>query len=464
MLAEQTISQFRLNLRGKLIQPQDADYEEARKVYNGMINKKPALIARCVDEADVITAVNFARENQLLVAVRGGGHNGAGLGICDEGLVIDLSEMNGVHVDPIEKTARVEGGCTLGAIDHATHAFGLALPSGIISTTGVGGITLGGGLGHLTRQCGLTIDNLLEADVVLSDGQFIKATKDDHEDLFWALRGGGGNFGVVTSFVFRLHPVSNVYAGPMLYTMEEARDVLKWYRKFIKEAPENINGFFAYLTVPPAPPFPEALHMKKMCGIVWCYTGPMEKAEDVFKPIRDFKKPSLDLVGPLPVPAMQSMFDALYPKGLNWYWKADFVDEINDEAIELHMKYGAQLPSMHSTMHLYPVNGAAGKVNRKDTAWNYRSATWAMVIVGVDPDPANNTKITTWAKNYWNALHAFSSGGAYVNFMMEEGEERVKATYGENYDRLVEIKDKYDPENLFRVNQNIKPSVEHAVH
>jgi FAD/FMN-containing dehydrogenase len=317
---------------------------------------------------------------------------------------------------------------------------------------------LGGGLGHLTRKCGLTIDNLLSADVVLADGNFVKANADENPDLFWALRGGGGNFGVITSFTFKLHPVRTIYGGPMLYELSETADVMKWYRDLIPAAPDDLNGFFAFLTVPPAAPFPDHLHMKKMCGIVWAHTGHLTKAEETFKPIRAFKKAALDLVGPLPHPSLQSMFDALYPPGMQWYWRADFVKELSDEAIAQHIPFGNTLPSLHSTMHLYPIDGAAARVNKRDTAWNYRDARWAQVMVGVDPDPANKEKIISWTKNYYDALHPYSAGGAYVNFMMDEGEERVKATYGDNYERLAAIKNKYDPDNLFRVNQNIKPT------
>jgi hypothetical protein len=459
MLAEATpISQFRMSLHGKLIESGDVAYEMARKVYNGMIDKHPAMIAQCADVADVIAAVNFARNNQLLVAVRGGGHSGAGLGSCDGGLVIDLSLMKQIQVDPINKTVSVGGGCLLAEVDKATHAFGLAVPSGIVSTTGVGGITLGGGLGHLTRQCGLTIDNLLEADIVLADGRLVKASATENEDLFWAIRGGGGNFGVVTSFLFRAHSISTVYAGPMLWELEDAKEMLQWYREFIKNAPDEINGFFAFLTVPPGPPFPEHLHLKKMCGIVWCCTLHPEDAEKVFQPIRQYKTPAFDLVGPLPVPVLNSLFDALVPPGLQQYWKADFFNELTDDAVDLHLAHSRQMPTMLSTMHLYPINGAAARVGKEETAWNYRDATYAMVILGADPDPANKELITDWAKAYWNALHPYGAGGAYVNFMMEEGEDRVKATYGDNYQRLVDIKNKYDPGNLFRVNQNIQPT------
>jgi FAD/FMN-containing dehydrogenase len=453
------VEQLTTGLRGPVVRAGDPDYDEVRTIYNAMIDKRPAVIARCVDAGDVICAVNVAREHGLLVAIRGGGHNGPGLSMCDDGLVIDLSLMKGVRVDPEARTARVGGGATWGDVDHATHAFGLATPSGIISTTGVGGLTLGGGLGHLTRKCGLAIDNLLEADVVLADGSFVTASADRHPDLFWALRGGGGNFGVVTSFLFRLHPIDTVVAGPMLWPMERATEIMQWYRDFITDAPDDLNGFFAFLVVPPAPPFPEHLHNQKVCGIVWCYTGPADQAEAVFAPIRErFGPPLLDWVGPIPHPGLQSMFDPLYPPGLQWYWKADFVNELPDEAIARHIEFGEQLPSFQSTMHLYPINGAAGRVDRDATAWNYRDAKWGMVIVGVSPDPANNPQTVGWAKAYWEAVHPYSAGGAYVNMMMEEGADRVRASYGDNYERLVAIKAEYDPMNLFRVNQNIKPA------
>jgi FAD/FMN-containing dehydrogenase len=332
------------------------------------------------------------------------------------------------------------------------------VPAGFISTTGVGGLTLGGGIGHLTRNYGLTIDSVLSVDMVLANGKFVIASAKENSDLFWAIRGGGGNFGVVTSFLFKAHPVHTHYAGPMLYPLEDTVDVMKWYRKFIVKAPRELNGFFAFLVVPPAPPFPDHLHNKKMCGIVWAYSGNVKKGPSVFKPIRKFKTPALDMVGPIPNPVLNSMFDALYPSGLQWYWKADFMKELSDEAIALHAEHGAKLPTLLSTMHMYPVDGAAGRVKNDATAWAYRDAKWSSVIVGVDPDPAKKETITNWAREYWTALHPHSAGGAYVNFMMDEGEERVKATYGKNYARLTKIKKKYDPNNVFRVNQNIKPA------
>ncbi len=452
------VEQLRSRVRGEIIQPGDGAYDSARKVYNAMIDKRPAFIVRCVDVADVMFAIECGRENNMLTAIRGGGHNGAGLGICDNGLVIDLSRMKGVRVDPAARTVRVAGGCVWGDVDHATHPFGLATPSGFISTTGVAGLTLGGGIGHLTRGCGLTIDNLLSVDLVLADGSFVTANEKENTDLFWAVRGGGGNFGVVTSFEFRLHPVKTVYAGPTFWPLEQTTEVMKAYREFILKASENVNGFFAFLTIPPAPMFPAHLHLQKVCGIMWCCRGPADKAEAALKPMRSVGKPVLDHVGEVPFPVVQSLFDALYPPGLQWYWRADFVKELSEKAIALHAEHGAKLPTMHSTMHLYPIDGGAHRVGKNDTAFSYRDANWAEVIVGVDPDPAGKDKITRWCKDYFDALHPYSAGGAYVNFMMDEGQERVQASFRDNYARLATIKKKYDPANFFRVNQNIRPA------
>ncbi|MGH2501686.1 MAG: FAD-binding oxidoreductase [Ktedonobacterales bacterium] len=455
-LSETAVADLKTQLRGDLIQAGDPGYDEARKVYNGMIDRRPRLIVRCLDVADVISAVNFAREHQLLLAIRGGSHNGPGLGTCDDGLVIDLAGMNGVHVDPARRTVMVEGGCTWGKVDHATHAFGLATPSGLVSTTGVGGLTLGGGIGYLTRTHGLTLDNLLSVEMVLADGSVVTASADENADLFWAVRGGGGNFGVVTSFVFRLHDVSTVYGGPMFWPLDQAKSLLPYWRDFILAAPQDINGWFGFVTIPPVPLFPEQYHLQKMCVMVWCYTGDLAQAAERFAPIRAFSAPAMDLAGPIPWPALQSLFDGLYPAWLQWYWKADFVTDLSDQAIELHTKYAEQLPTPYSTMHLYPINGAAHDVGRNETAFSFREANFAEVIVGVDPDPANNERMTEWARNYWLALHPYSAGGAYINMMMDEWQEQVRAAYRENYDRLAQIKKRYYPANLFRVNQNIE--------
>src|ERR1700726_2997709 len=456
-MREEAYRNLSAKLRGSVITPGSDEYEVARRVYNGMIDRRPDAIVRCADVADVMTAVNFARNEDVAVAVRGGGHNGAGLGVCDHGLVIDLSSMKGVLVNPATNTIRAEAGCTQADLSHAAHDFGLAVPLGVISSTGIAGLTLGGGTGYLTRKYGLTVDNLLKADLVLADGRFVTASAKENADLFWAIRGGGGNFGVVTSFLFRGCPVDQVFAGPMLWEMGHARELLQWYREVELALPEELYGFFAFLKVPPGPPFPEELHHKTMCGIVWAYCGPLDQAEEAFRPVRKFRAPKFELTGPMPYTALQSMFDGIYAPGLQWYWRGDFVSEIPDQAIDEHLKFAAQLPTLQSTMHLYPVDGAASRVGRHETAFSYREAKWSMVIVGVDPDPANAEKITAWTKDYWSALHPYSLGGAYVNFMMDEGIDRVKATYRDNYDRLLAIKQKYDPSNFFHVNQNIRP-------
>ena len=447
------------NFRGRLIGPQDGDYEAARAVFNAMIDRRPALIARCADAQDVAAAVGFARERGLLIAVRGGGHNGAGLGTCDGGIVIDLSPLKVVQVDPQARTVQVGGGCTWGEVDRATGEYGLATPSGIISTTGVGGLTLGGGLGHLTRNCGLTIDNLLEAEVVLASGERVRASADEHPDLYWALRGGGGNFGVVTSFVFRLHEVGTIFGGPTFWPAEDGGQVLSVYREFLPSAPRELGGFFAYHVVPPAPPFPEALHLREVCGVVWCYVGPEEKATKAMAPLlAELPEPLLNGVQAMPHAMLQGAFDGLYPPGDQWYWRADFVNEIPDEAVKLHQRFGAHLPTMKSTMHMYPIDGAAHDVDSTETAWSYRDANWGSVFAGVDPDPANAETVRRWSIDYHEALHPFSAGGAYVNMMMDEGEERVRASYRDNYGRLARVKRSYDPDNLFHVNQNIAPA------
>jgi hypothetical protein len=444
---------------GRLIGPDDAEYDEARSVHNAMIDKRPALIARPATPAEVARVVAFARDNDLLLAIRGGGHNGAGLGTADDGVVIDLSLLKDIEVDPQARTVRVGGGCTWGEVDSATNEHGLATPSGIVSTTGVGGLTLGGGIGHLSRKHGLAIDNLLEADVVLASGERVRASADENPDLFWALRGGGGNFGVVTSFLFRLHEVGTVVGGPTFWPAELGAEVLSAYREFLPTAPRELNGFFAFTVVPPAPPFPEAIHLRNVCGVVWCYIGDEAGAAKAMAPLLEkLPEPLLHGVGPMPHSALQGAFDGLYPPGDQWYWRADFVETIPDEAIAIHARFGAELPTMKSTMHLYPIDGAVHDVQSGDTAWGYRNATWGSVFAGVDPDPANAELVSRWSIDYFEALHPYSAGGGYVNMMMDEGQDRVRAAYGGNYDRLARIKATYDPENLFRVNQNVRPA------
>ncbi|SFR45834.1 FAD-binding oxidoreductase [Halogeometricum limi] len=451
------IAQLQQSLRGAVVRPEDPEFEEVRSIYNASIDKQPRLIAQCADVGDVMAAVNFARQQNLTTAIRSGGHSGPGLSLVEDGLVIDLSGMTGIRVDPDARTVRVEPGCTWGDVDHATHAFGLATVSGIISTTGVGGLTLGGGHGYLTRKYGLTIDNLLSADVVLADGRLVHASEDENPDLFWALRGGGGNFGVVTSFEYRLHPVDAVVAGPMFWSLDDLEATMEWYREWQAEAPRDVYAFYVVGEVP-GDPFPAAIQGEKMCGLMWCYLGDdADGIEPFLGDARDVAEPIFEHVDSMPYPALQSMFDPFYPKGHHWYWKGDFVRELTDEAVAEHRRF-AEVPTAQSTMHLYPIDGAVHDVDADETAWRHRDATWSMVLVGVDPDPANVDAMTAWARDYWEALHPHTVGGSYVNFMMEEGDERIRATYGDNYDRLREVKATYDPDNFFRVNQNVRPA------
>ncbi|WP_431951276.1 FAD-binding oxidoreductase [Actinacidiphila sp. bgisy167] len=458
----QALQGLRETLRGPVAVAGDPGYEEARRVYNAMIDRRPAAIAGCVDVADVRTVLAFAKDTGLELAVRGGGHSGPGLCVLDDGITLDLTPMRWVHVDPATRTARVGGGSRQGDLDHAAHAFGLATPTGTISTTGIGGLTLGGGHGHLTRRYGLSIDNLLSADVVLADGTYVTASQHEHPDLFWALRGGGGNFGVVTTFTFRLHPVDTVGVALTLWPVDHTREVLQWYREFLPAAPETLSGFFALLTVPPVPPFPEQIHGRKVCGVVWCFTGDLDgdRLEETLTVVDEPGPPAFHFTTPMPYPSLQSMFDGLMPKGLQWYWRGDFFDAITDEAIAVHEKFGPNLPTGLTTMHLYPVDGAARRVDSDDTAWAYRDAVWSGVIAGIDPEPANAGLIRQWSVDYWTDLHPHSMGGAYINFLGEnETAGRVEGTYRDHYDRLAAVKETYDPHNFFRANQNIPPAV-----
>lgn len=459
-MTDQATETFKRNLRGRLVSPADADYDAVRALYNGMIDKRPRLIARCVDAADVMAAVNHAREQGLLLAIRGGGHSGPGLGSCDGGLVIDLSLLRSVRVDPDRRTVRVDAGCTSGDVDHATHAFGLAVPFGIVSTTGVAGLTLGGGTGYLTRKYGLTIDNLLEADVVLADGRFVTASKDRNPDLFWALRGGGGNFGVVTSFLLQAHPVSTVYAGPIFWEATHAKAVMRAYRDFLPDAPEELGVFVGLKAVPSMDPFPKGYWGRRACAIIGSYNGSAADGERLMAPLlKAVPPPIFNWMSAVPFPAMQALFDPFFPKGLQWYWKGDFVKSLPDEAIDTHIAQAAKAPSELCLTHLYPIDGAVHRVAADATAWNTRDATWSMVIAGIDPDPKGAESLKTWGRAYWHAVHPFNLGGVYVNFMMDdETGDRLQTTYGDNYRRLASIKAKYDPNNLFRVNQNIKPA------
>jgi FAD/FMN-containing dehydrogenase len=454
------LEELRPIVRGPLVGPSDPGYDDARKVYNGAVDRHPAVVVRVADVADVISCVDVARRRRMPVAVRGGGHHGAGFSVGDGALVIDFRDRRSTSVDPEAGTVRVDAGCTWGDVDHATGAFGMATPSGFVSTTGVAGLTLGGGTGYLTRHFGLTVDNLLSADVVLADGTFVTASASSHPDLFWALRGGGGNFGVVTSFTFACHPVGEsgeIVGGPVLYDIDDTEEVFRWYRDLVPGLPDELNGWIAVMEVPSAAPFPEEMWARKVCGLVWCYSGPRDRAEEVLAPVVEFGSPLLTGLQPMPYAVLQSAFDGLLPAGLQWYWKADFFEEIPDAAIAVHRRYGESIPTPLSTMHLYPISGAAARVPEDATAFAYRHGGWNGVIAGISPDPADLGVVTAWARDYWEDLHPTSAGGGYVNMMMDEGEERVRSAYRGNYERLVEVKRRYDPDNLFRLNQNVSP-------
>jgi FAD/FMN-containing dehydrogenase len=455
-----TPNDFPQRLRASLIDQDHPAYEEARMLYNAMIDKRPRWIVTCSTVADVVDAVNYARKKQLLLAIRGGGHNGPGFGSCDGGLVIDMSPMKQVDVDPATRTIRVEAGCTQGDVDRATSVYGLAVPAGLVSTTGIAGLTLGGGTGYLTRKHGLTIDNLIEVEIVLADGSVVTASETRHPELFWALRGGGGNFGVVTRFTFRAHPAKDVYGGPIFYDLAHAAKIMRWYRDFLSEAPRELGIFFGIKTVPSCDPFPREIWGKRICALISCYNGSEADGIRAMQPVREaLPQPILDGMMQMPFVDLQALFDPLLPKGLQWYWKGDYVDDLSDAAIAAHAKYGSKTPSELSLMHLYPIDGAVHDVAPDATAWGARRARWSMVIAGIDPDPNKAPELRRWASEYWAAVHKHNPhGGGYINFMMaDESEARVRAAYGANYERLVAVKRKFDPTNLFRVNHNIRP-------
>jgi FAD/FMN-containing dehydrogenase len=451
------VDTLREQVRGDVISADDEGYEDARRVYNAMIDRKPLVVVRAQNAGDVIAAVHAAREHGLDLAIRGGGHSVPGFGTCDGGIVIDLSRMRGVRVDPGTSTARAEGGATWGDFNAATYPFGLATTGGIISTTGVAGLTLGGGIGYLTRGFGLSLDNLLSADVVTADGRFVVASEREHADLFWALRGGGGNFGVVTSFEFALHPVKDIYGGPMFYELSEVGNVLRFFREYIADAPEQLGAFPAFQIAPPLPFIPEDRHGDTFIAMVACWAGPLEEGEAALKPFHDAAPVVAEHVGPMPYPALNSAFDALVPPGLQHYWKASFVKELTDDAISAHEVHGPDVPVVNSTMHIYPINGAAHRVAPDATAFAYRDASFATVIAGMWPEPSQNDVNTAWVRTYYEATAPHSEQGGYINFMAGDDQARIKANYKGNYERLADIKRAYDPGNLFHLNQNIAP-------
>ena len=452
-----TLDQLKEQVHGEVVVPGDDTYDEARSVHNGMIDSRPAAVISVANAGDVIVAVQYAGETGQDLAIRGGGHSAPGFGTVDDGIVIDFSRMRSVRVDPAAATVRAEAGVTWGDINAATHAFGLATPGGIISTTGIAGLTLGGGIGYLSRGFGLTLDNLISADVVTANGRFMVASEDENADLFWAIRGGGGNFGVCTSLEYRLHPVKDVYWGPMFYEIEETENILRFYREYMKDAPEEMGLFPAFQIAPPLPFIPEDRHGDMFVALIGCWSGPLEDGEAMFKPFHEVAEVKAEHVGPVPFPAINAAFDGLFPKGLRQYWKGNYVTEISDEAIATHVEHGPKAPTASSTMHLYPIDGACHRVSQDATAFGHRDANWSMVIVSGWDDPADDDANIQWVRDYSDAMAPHSQEGGYVNFMSTDDSNRAQANYGPNYDRLAEIKRKYDPDNVFHVNQNIDP-------
>jgi FAD/FMN-containing dehydrogenase len=453
-----TLESLKESVRGPVITPDDPDYDDARRVYNAMIDRRPRVIVRPANTGDVMTAVRFAQDNGLPVATRGGSHSVPGFGTADDAVVVDLSLRRSVRVDPHTHTARAEGGATWGDFNAATHAYGLATTGGFVSTTGIGGLTLGGGIGYLARSLGLSCDNLISADVVTADGAVHLASEKENDDLFWAIRGGGGNFGVVTSFEYQLHPLKDIYGGPMFYELEHARTVLEFFRDYIKDAPEEMGGFPAFQMAPPLPFIPEDRHGDTFIAIVGCWAGSVDDGERMFRAFHDVAPVVAEHVGPMPYPALNSAFDALAPPGLQHYWKATFARELTDEAIAAHLEHGSRVPTVNTAVHLYPINGACHRVTPDATAFPYRDATFATVLAGIWPDPADNEENIAWVRGYHDATAPYSEEGAYVNFRSEDDSDRVRANYRQNYDRLASIKRQYDPGNLFRINQNIEPA------
>ena len=455
---ENAVSDLRGHVRGGVVTPGDEGYDEARKVYNAMIDKRPAVIIRCADVADVITAVKAAGKENLPIAIRGGSHSVPGFGTADNAVVVDLSRMKGVRVDPPSRTVWAEGGCTWGDFNHATHAFGLATTGGIISTTGIAGLTLGGGIGYLTRGCGLSLDNLISADVVLADGSFVTASEKSYPDLFWALRGGGGNFGVVTSFQYKLQPVNDIVGGVMLFEVEDAPKVMRAYNEYITNAPRELGAFFAWQIAPPLPFIPENRHGDTFCAMVVCWAGAQDQAAKAIAPFRESAHVVAEYIGHMPYPGMNSLFDGLVPPGLQHYWKAVYVRDLTDGAIEAHMRFGPKVPVVNSTIHIYPINGAVHEVAAEATAFGHRDAKYATVIAGMWPDPKQNEANIRWVKDYYAALAPHSERGGYINFAASDEVDRVEANFGSNFDQLRKLKAKYDPNNRFRINQNIVPA------
>ena len=455
------ITQLRARVNGPVVIPGDPDYEDARHVYNFMIDRHPAAIVRCANRHDVQELVRQAGESGLDLAVRGGGHSVAGHGTGNGAIVADLSAMSQILIDPDRGIARAGGGATWAMLNEAAAGHGLATTGGIVSTTGIAGLTLGGGIGYLTRRFGLSCDNLLSAEVVLADGQMVTASKTEHPDLFWALRGGGGNFGVVTQFEFRLHQVGEIYGGIMLFEPADAARIFRYFREFILDAPREYGGYPAWHKAPPLPFIPENRIGDPFCFVISCWTGDHTEGARVIRNFEDVAKPAAELVGPMPYPAINALFDELIPRGMQSYWKTVFVDDLTDEAVAAHVEHGSRVPEITCGMHLYPINGASHDIPLDATAFGHRDASYACNIAGIWPDPAHNDVNMQWVRDYYAALAPHSRAGGYTNFTSADDQDRARDNYGNGYSRLVQIKRRYDPGNLFHLNQNIPPDNQH---
>ena len=458
-LGDGTVAELEQALTGEVIRPGDERYDEARNIWNGAHDKRPALIVRCADTADVVRAVEFARSEGLLVAVRGGSHSIPGFSTCDDGIVIDLSPMKSIDVDPDARTGRAGGGVTWAEFDAATQAHGLATTGGLVSTTGLGGFTTGGGVGWLMRKHGLACDNLLSAEVVTADGQVVTASADQRPDLYWGIRGGGGNFGILTSLEYRLHPVGpNVAAGPVFYPGDRVEEVLGFFRDFVDEVPDELTLFANALTAPPAPFLPEEWHGKRLVAIIGCYAGDVEEGLKAMQPMRELGDPVADLVGEMPYVQMQSLVDALYPRGTRAYMKAGYISQLDDHAIQTVARHH-QSAAPTAEIHLHQFGGEVARIDDDGTAYGDRQSPFILNLIAFAHEDAGWADVVDWAQRLYSDMAPSLTGGAYVNFLSAEGAERVRAAYGEEkFARLQELKDRYDPTNLFRLNQNIPPS------
>ena len=462
VLEQETVEALKASLGGELLLPGSDGYDDTRTIWNAMIDKRPALIARCSGTADVIAAVKFAREYDLLLSVRGGGHNIAGTALCDDGLTIDLSGMKGLHVDLKTHKVRAQPGCKLGDLDRETQIFGLAVPAGIVTDTGIAGLTLGGGFGWLTRRFGYTCDNLVSADVVTADGSFLKASEKENSDLFWGLRGGGGNFGIVTSFEYQAYPVGpQVTAGMVIHPMERAREVVGFFREFSANAPEELCCVLILRLAPPAPFLSKDVHGKPIVAIAVCHSGSLEDGERAVRPLKELGNPLADIIAPKPFAVHQTLFDVAMAPGRHYYWKSHYLPEFLEAAGGVLMDHAAKITSPHSSIFLFQLGGALARFGETDTPAGNRNAAYVLNVAASWEDPAQADEHIAWSRECWSAMQQFSTGGVNVNFLTgEEGDKRIRAAYGEaNYERLVELKNKYDPQNMFRLNQNIPPSV-----